>query len=92
MTGGDHTPWLNESRSLLAAARGNPDQIAEAVRTLSLAAFRQLRFSPAIVFDYLFISTRGLFGEAGYSDAEVDSLMPLIESAVEAAWAGRAAK
>jgi hypothetical protein len=88
----DHDPWLNESRSLLAAARGDTKRVVEAVRQLSLVAFRQWRFSPAIVFDYLFISTPGLFGEAGYSDAEVDSLMPQIESCVELAWAHRAAE
>jgi hypothetical protein len=88
----DHDPWLVESRSLLAAARGNPRSVAEAVRQLADTAFRKLRFSPAIVFDYLFVSTPGLFGEAGYSDAEVDSLMPQIESSVESAWANRAAE
>jgi hypothetical protein len=88
----DHDPWLNESRSLLAAARGDPKRFVDAVRQLSLVAFRQWKFSPAIVFDYLFVSTPGLFEEAGYSNAEVDSLMPQIESCVESAWAQRAAE
>lgn len=74
--------WLNESRALLATARGDDKRIENALVKLSLTAFRQLRFSPMIVWDYLTISTPGLFGEAGYSDAEVDSLMPVIERAI----------
>ena len=88
----NHDLWLDESRSLLAAARGDSRRVAQAVRQLSLVAFQQLQFSPAIVFDYLFVSTPGLFSESGYSDEEVDSLMPQIESAVESAWADRAAR
>lgn len=89
---GNHELWLDESRSLLMVARGDLQRVAEAVRQLSLVAFRQFEFSPAIVFDYLFVSTPGLFSDSGYSDAEVESLMPQIESAVESAWANRGAE
>ena len=91
MTDADHDAWLSASRQLLLAAHGDPIRVRAAVRQLALNAFRQLLFSPAIVFDYLFISTPGLFGEAGYTDDEGDSLMPSIEAAVGEAWAVRAA-
>jgi hypothetical protein len=87
----EHDAWVEQSRLLLIAARGDHERVRGAVYALSLGAFRQLLFSPAIVFDYLFVSTPGLFGEAGYTDAEVDSLMPAIEAAVRGAWAVRAA-
>jgi hypothetical protein len=87
----DEDAWLNDSRSLLAAARGDTQRVSAAVHQLAVAAFERLHYSPAIVFDYLFVSTPGLFGEAGYSDSEVDFLMPQIEISVRSAWADRAA-
>jgi len=92
MNDGDINAWLQESRSLLVAARGNDLRVSRAVAQLSATAFRQLRFSPSIVFDYLFVSTPGLFGEAGYSDSEVDAIMAQIENSVGSAWANRAAE
>jgi hypothetical protein len=80
--GGGHDAWLAESRALLAAARGNPRRVGEAVREIARAGFRDLELSPAIVWDYLTVSSPGLFGEAGYSDAEVDALTPEIERAM----------
>ena len=42
-----------------------------------------------MILDYLVVSTPGLFAEAGYSDAEVDGLMPTIDRILGEEWAGR---
>lgn len=88
----DHEPWLDQSRALLAAAKGDDRRVSKAVFDLSLTAFRDLHLSPSIVWDYLTISTPGLFGEAGYTDDEVDALMPVIEKAITDASNAPAAK
>jgi hypothetical protein len=85
----DHDEWLNASRALLADARGDPARIEEAIRQVCASGFSEMRFSPMIVWDYPAVSTPGLFVEAGYTDAEVDALMPVIESVMKSVWTSR---
>lgn len=56
---------------------------------MSRRAFRGFLFSPAVILDYMAVTTPGLFREAGYSDAEVDELMPTIDRIIGEEWAAR---
>jgi hypothetical protein len=91
MDDADHDVWLREAGELLAVARRQPETLEPALRQLSRRAFRDFRFSPSVMLDYMVVSTPGLFGEAGYSDAEVDELMPTIDRIVGEEWAARRA-
>jgi hypothetical protein len=83
----DHDIWLKEAAELLAAARQKPEMLEPALRQLSRRAFRDFLFAPSVILDYMVVSTPGLFGEAGYSDAEIDDLMPTIDRIVGEEWA-----
>jgi hypothetical protein len=87
MDGEEHDFWLKEAGEMLAAARRRPEALEAALRQLSRRAFRDFRLSPSVIMDYMVVSTPGLLGEAGYSDAEVDELMPTIERIVGEEWA-----
>src|SRR5688500_11622064 len=89
MNDDDHDIWLREARELLGIARHKPDTLEDAIRQMSRRAFRDFLFSPSVILDYMVVSTPGLFGEAGYSDAEVDELMPMIDRIVAQEWAAR---
>jgi hypothetical protein len=87
----DHDVWLEEAGGMLAAARRSPETLEAALRQLSRRAFRDFHLSPSVILDYMVVSAPGLLGEAGYSDAEVDELIPTIERIVGEEWAaGRA--
>jgi hypothetical protein len=85
----DHDVWLREAGELLATARRKPETFESALRRLSRRAFRDFLFSPSVVLDYMVVSTPGLLGDAGYSDAEVDQLMPTIDRVIAEEWAAR---
>lgn len=87
----DHDLWLREAAELLAVARRKPETLEAALRQLSRRAFRGFLFAPSVVLDYMVVSTPGLFGEAGFSDTEVDELMPTIDRVVGEEWAARSA-
>ena len=78
----DHETWLNEAATLLNVARRKRETLEPALRQLCMRAFRDFHFSSMVIMDYMVISTPGLFGEAGFSDEEVDALMPTIERIV----------
>src|SRR3954462_13274624 len=86
----DEEIWLGEARGLLAAARVDGDTLEAALRRMCRPPFRDSRFPPSFVIDYLVVSTPSLFGEARFSDDEVDELMPTIDRIVGEEWAGRA--
>ena len=85
----DHDVWLREAGELLAVARQKPETLELALRQLSRRAFRDFLFAPSVILDYMVVSTPGLFGEAGFSDAEVDALMPMIDRIVGEEWTAR---
>jgi hypothetical protein len=87
----DHDVWLREAAELLAVARQKPETLEPALRQLSRRAFGDFRFAPSVILDYMVVSTPGLFGEAGYSDTEVDELMPTIDRIVGEEWDARRA-
>ena len=87
----DHDVWLREAADLLAVARRQPETLEAALRQMSRRAFRDLLFAPSVILDYMVVSTPGLFGEAGFSDAEVDELMPTIDRIVGEEWSARRA-
>lgn len=85
----DHETWLRDARELLGAARSGARELEPVLRQLCQRAFRDFRFSPSVVIDYLVVSTPGLFEEVGFSEDEVDKLMPLVDRAVREEWAAR---
>lgn len=85
----DHDVWLGEAAKQLMVARRSPERLESALRRLSRRAFNDFRFPPSLVVDYLVVSTPGLFGEAGYSDSEIDELMPIIDQIIGEEWAAR---
>jgi hypothetical protein len=89
MEDNDHETWLNEARALLTVARRKRETLEPALRRLCKLAFREFRFSPMVIMDYMVVSTPGVFGEAGFSDEEVDALMPTIDRIVSEEWAAR---
>src|SRR5688500_176575 len=80
-------PWLEGGPASLAAARGNPAAVREAVYRFC-AEGRALELSPLTTWDYLIISSPGMLGAAGFTDEEVDQLYPIIEEAWVAAYEG----
>ena len=91
MTDDDHDIWLQEAAKLLAAARRDPSTLEPSLRQLCKRAFRDFHFSPSIILDYMVVSSPGLFEEAGFSDDEIDEMMPTIDRIVEEEWAARRA-
>jgi hypothetical protein len=77
-----HDAWIERSQKLLEAARGDEDCVAAAVTELARSAFNTLHYSPYVVWDYLAISSPGLFEKAGYPGIEIEALMPVIEKAM----------
>ena len=73
----------------VAAARADRDTLEPALRQMCRRAFRDSRFPPSFVIDYLVVSTPSLFGEAGFSDDEVDDFMPTLDRVVGEEWAAR---
>jgi hypothetical protein len=61
------------------------------LRQLCKRAFRDFQFAPSVVLDYMVVSSPGLFEEAGFSEEEIDELMPTIDRIVEHEWAARGA-
>jgi hypothetical protein len=51
--------------------------------------FRDFQFPASFVVDYLVVSTPSLFGEAGFSDDEVDDFMPTIDRIIHEEWSAR---
>ena len=80
-------PWLENGPASLAASRGNPAAVRDAVYRFC-AAGRALELSPLTTWDYLIISSPGILGEAGFTDEEVEQLYPIIEEAWTAAYEG----
>jgi hypothetical protein len=91
MADNDGEVRLSEARELLAAARVDRHTLEPALRRMCRRAFRDFRFPPSFVVDYLVVSTPSLFAEAGFSDDEVDELMPTIDLIVGEEWAARRA-
>jgi predicted kinase len=85
----DHDVWLQEANKLLSGARHDPTTLAPALRQLCKRAFRDFRFAPSIILDYMAVSSPGLFEEAGFSDAEIDELMPTIDRIIGEEWSAR---
>jgi hypothetical protein len=88
----DHDIWLTEARELLIAARAERHKLKPALRQMCRRAFRDFQFPPSLVLDYLVASTPSLFGGAGFSDDEVDALMPTLDRVVSDEWAARRAR
>jgi hypothetical protein len=86
MTDDDHETWLAQARELLKAARADAAELEPSIRHLCRLAFREFRFDPSFVIDSLVVSTPSLFSEAGFSDDEVDQLMPAIDQVIEREW------
>jgi hypothetical protein len=91
MTDDDHDVWLQEAGELLAAARRDPSTLEPSLHQLCKRAFRDFQFAPTVILDYMVVSSPGLFEEAGFSDAEIDQLMPTIDRIVGEEWAARPA-
>jgi|GEM_PF-4775589 len=91
MTDDDHDIWLEEAGKLLAVARHDPSAVEPSLRQLCKRAFRDFQFSPSVILDYMVVSSPGLFEEAGFSDEEIDELMPTIDRIVGEEWAARRA-
>jgi hypothetical protein len=85
---GGHNAWLAASTAALRSAGGNGARVAQAVRGICDRGRREILLPPLAVWDYLAVSWPGLFGDAGYSAAEVEQLMPVIEKAWAEAFDG----
>ena len=85
----DEEIWLGEARGLLAAARADRGHARTGGSPDVSRAFRDSRFPPSFVIDYLVVSTPSLFGEAGFSDDEVDDFTPTLDRVVGEEWAAR---
>ena len=79
--------WLENGSASLAASRGNPAALRDAVYRFC-AGGRALGLSPLTTWDYLIVSSPGILGEAGFTDEEVEQLYPMIEDAWVAAYEG----
>jgi len=80
---------LQVARSLLAVARRDPGTLEQSLHYLCKRAFRDFQFAPSVILDYMVVSSPGLFEEAGFSEAEIDELMPTIDRVVGEEWVGR---
>ena len=76
--------WLSEARELLAAARADRHGLEPALRRMCPRAFRDSRFPPSFVMDYLLVSTPSLFSEAGsWTTRSTTSCRPLTGSSAK---------
>ena len=80
--------WLDDGTAAVRAAKGDPERVAAAVLAFCSRGRRELFLSPLVVWDYLAVSYPGVLGEAGFSDDEVEQLMPAVEQAWLRAYKG----
>ena len=87
MTDDDHDIWMGEAGKLLRVARRDAGTLESSLRQLCNRAFREFQFTPSVILDYMVVSSPGLFEVAGFSDEEINQLMPTIDRIVGEEWA-----
>jgi hypothetical protein len=84
----DYGTRFVQTRDRLAAARNSP-AFEDTLRDVCRHAFRAEQMGPSELIDYMVVSTPGVFEEAGYSEAEIDSIVHALDRVVEEEWAAR---
>jgi hypothetical protein len=88
---GSYDSWFAQTRDRLAAVRGTAE-FEVTLRRVCRDAFRAHGMVPSELVDCMVISTPGVFEEAGYSEAEMDSLIHVLDQIVDQEWAGERAE
>jgi hypothetical protein len=80
--------WLDDGRAALRSAKGDRERVAAGIFAFCDRGRRGLFLTPLVVCDYLVVSYPGLLGNAGFSDEEVEQLVPTVEQAWLRAYEG----